>query len=84
MQITLRTAHQKRAHYHTLTPLNPFKTWFEALSMLLKDCLPLASNPPSPPPLFLTPCCILTPSFFGGKPPFYDQEKVRFDLIRDR
>ena len=33
---------------------------------------------------FLTPSSILTPSLARKKPPFYDQKKVRSDLIRNR
>ena len=84
MQINLRTAHWKRAHYHTLTPLNPQKSWFEAPSFFLNDCLPLASNTPYSPPPFLTPSRILTPSFGEKSFLFFDQKKVRFDLSRNR
>ena len=51
------------------TPLHPLihkKTYFEAQNFLLNACLPLASNTLYPPPFFLTPSCILTPSL-GGK-----------------
>ena len=84
MQITLRTEHWKRAHYHTLTPLNPQRSWFEAPNFLLNACLSLASDTPHHPSLCFTLTCILTPSLGGKKPPFYDQKKVRSDLIRDR
>ena len=70
MQITLRTAHLKTAHYHTLTPLNPQKIWFEAPKFLLNDCLPLASNTTYPPPFFFLLLAAFWPLVLGGKATF--------------
>ena len=50
---------QKRAPYHTLRPLNPLKTWFEAPKLFLKDCPPLISNTYASPPFSFTPSYIL-------------------------
>ena len=69
MQITLRTALQKMTHYHTLTPLNPPKTCFETPKLLLKDCLPLASNTPHPHPPFFSLLAAFWPLILTHFPP---------------
>ena len=85
IQLTLRTAPQKKARYYTLRPLNPLKTWFEAPKLLLKDCPPLVSNTYAPPPFFslLATSWPLSlthyPAPWGSTTPFHSVLQPLFD-----
>ena len=77
----LRT--EKRPITTLLHPLTHKNLGLKPLSFSKMTVYPLLVTGRTPPPLFL-PLAASWPPVWGEKSPFYDQKKVRFDLIRNR